>query len=160
MMGADMQVSGAIGGNQAERDRIVDVALGALDLKLQPIAEGRPADVLLLDQNIGPDLLGTDRRGGGARARLRRRHVRAHRLVARDASAPWRAAPRRRLRREGHADARSLRPAPPRPRRQGRVSSHDDHLEPYLDLKRILILKWTTPERNNRNPYNRTLNKL
>ena len=30
----------------------------------------------------------------------------------------------------------------------------------YLDLKRILILKWTTPERNNRNPYNRTLNKL
>ncbi len=30
----------------------------------------------------------------------------------------------------------------------------------YLDLERILILKWTTPERNNRNPYNRTLNKL
>ena len=57
---ADMRVSGAIGGNQAERDRIVDVALGALDLQLQPIAEGRPADVLLLDQNIGADLLGTD----------------------------------------------------------------------------------------------------
>ena len=57
---ADMRVSGAIGGNQAERDRIFDVALGALDLKLQPIAEGRPADVLLLDQNIGADLLGTD----------------------------------------------------------------------------------------------------
>ena len=41
-------------------DRFVDVALGTLDLKLQPVAEGRPADVLLLDQNIGADLLGTD----------------------------------------------------------------------------------------------------
>ena len=39
-----------------------------LDLKLQPVAEGRPADVLLLDQNIGKDLLGTEL-AAAARAR-------------------------------------------------------------------------------------------
>ena len=44
------------------------VALGTLDLKLQPVAEGRPADVLLLDQNIGKDLLGTEL-AAAARAR-------------------------------------------------------------------------------------------
>ena len=63
-----MQVSGVIGGQQAERDNFVDVALGTLDLKLQPVAEGRPADVLLLDQNIGKDLLGTEL-AAAARAR-------------------------------------------------------------------------------------------
>ena len=60
VLAADLQVSGSIGGEQAERERFVDVALGALDLKLQPIAEGRPADVILIDQHIGADLLGTD----------------------------------------------------------------------------------------------------
>lgn len=62
MLHADMARSGALGATSAECERFVDVALGRLDLSLQSVneEETQPADVVLLDQNIGAHLLGSD----------------------------------------------------------------------------------------------------
>jgi len=55
--------SRSLGETREEQLAFTDVALGLLDLQLQPTANGRPADVLLMDQRIEldgqPHLIGT-----------------------------------------------------------------------------------------------------
>jgi len=60
----DMASSSWIGGNQAELDAFVDLALGRLDADMNPAAEPRQADITILDQNLLLDnreyLVGTE----------------------------------------------------------------------------------------------------
>jgi len=61
-LGADMSRSCYVGQTFEEQECFLDLALGRLDKALQPVPknEQRPADLVLLDQNLRGDVLGSD----------------------------------------------------------------------------------------------------